>query len=50
MASGLKGKVGCRSSSYVLRNNRINIVDNNYLSSSKQMVKRIFLVPDAKKR
>lgn len=34
---------------YVLRNNRINIVDNNYLSSSKQMVKRIFLVPDAKK-
>lgn len=46
---GSRVKLDVEVAPYVLRNNRINMVDNNYLSSSKQMVKRIFLVPDAKK-
>lgn len=41
-------KLDLEVSPYVLRNNRINI-DNNYLSISTQMVKRIFHVPNAKK-
>lgn len=42
-------KLDLEVSPYVLRNNRIHIVDNNYLSISTQMVKRIFHVPNAKK-
>lgn len=42
-------KLDLEVSPYVLRNNRINIVDNNYLSISTQMVKRIFHVSNAKK-